>query len=136
VSVQALDYVPDLGRCLAEVRRVLRPGGVIALSVCHPADVSTDDTSPHGWHRSYFAGESRWTWDGLTEEDVDLTSWFRSPSQWFTACTEAGLVVERLLEPPPVDDPRWIERGWLDADSYAKGDLVPASILVRARRPS
>ncbi|WP_052667983.1 class I SAM-dependent methyltransferase [Nitriliruptor alkaliphilus] len=135
VSVQALDYVRDLDRCLAEVHRVLVPGGVVALSVLHPADLATSGDPPHGWHRSYFTEELAWAWDGLVDEDVALTSWFRSPSTWFTACTRAGLVVERLLEPRPVDDERWIERGWLDATGYAKADLVPSTILVRARRP-
>jgi SAM-dependent methyltransferase len=135
VSVQALDYVADLDRCLREIRRVLRPAGVLALSVLHPADLSTDDAPPHGWHRSWFAGRMGWRWDGLADDAVDLVSWFRSASDWFTACTAAGLVVERLLEPAPVDDPRWLERGWLDATTYAKAELVPSTILVRARRP-
>lgn len=135
VSVQALDYVADLDRCFAEVHRVLVPGGVLAFSVLHPADLATDDTPPHGWHSSYFDGQRSWTWDGLAEQDVDLTSWQRTPSTWFTACTAAGLVVERLLEPPPADDRRWIDRGWLDEDGYAKCERIPSTILLRARRP-
>lgn len=135
VSVQALDHVRDLDHALAEVARVLVPGGVLALSVLHPADLSTADEPPHGWVRSYFSTERRWTWDGLIDDEVAFTSWPRPPSTWFTACTHAGLTVERLLEPPPIDDPRWLERGWLDPTSYAKADLVPSTILVRARRP-
>lgn len=134
VSVQALDYVRDLSRCFAEIRRILVPGGILAFSVLHPADLATADQPPHGWHRSYFPQQVRWTWDGLADEDVEFTSWQRPPSTWFTACTSAGLVVERLLEPAPVDDRRWIDRGWLDEDGYAKGALIPSTILVRARR--
>ncbi|MTV25695.1 methyltransferase domain-containing protein [Nitriliruptoraceae bacterium ZYF776] len=136
VSVQAFDYLHDPAPAVAEVRRVLRPGGVLAFSVLHPADVCTGEDPPHGWHTSWFRGEHRWVWDGLADEDVPFASWFRSASEWFTWCTDGGLVVERLLEPAPVDDPRWIERGWLSRAGYAKGDLVPSTILVRARRPS
>lgn len=135
VSVQALDYVADLPRCAGAIRRVLAPGGTLALSVLHPADLRTDAAAPYGWHGSYFGGPVAWTWDGLVEDAVDLVSWFRSPSTWFTTLTEAGLVVDRLLEPAPVDDRRWIDRGWLDEASYAKADLVPATICVRAHRP-
>ncbi len=135
VAVQALDYVEHLDRCVAEVARVLRPGGVFACSVLHPADLSTDEGPPYGWHTSYFTSQRDWVWDGLADEDVPLRSWFRSPSVWFTTVTEGGLRVERLLEPAPIDDPRWIERGWLDECSSAKLELVPGSILLRARRP-
>ncbi len=136
VSVQALDYVADADRLFAEVHRILRPGGVVAFSVLHPADLATDDVPPHGWRSSYFTTERDWVWDGLADEDPTLRSWVRSPAAWFTAVTGAGLQVERLLEPPPADDPGWIERGWLDADGYAKLELVPATIVLRARRPA
>jgi hypothetical protein len=120
---------------MGEIRRVLRPDGVVALSTLHPADVCTNDEPPHGWHTSWFQVEHTWVWDGLAERDIPFRSWFRSVSDWFTACTDAGLVVERLLEPAPVDDPRWITRGWLDETTYAKADVVPSTIIVRARRP-
>jgi SAM-dependent methyltransferase len=136
VSVQALNYVADLGRLFREVRRVLRPGGVLTFSVMHPAEVATDDRPPWSWHGSYFATEQDWVWDGLAEEDLPFRSWFPPPAGWFTAVTGAGLVVERLLEPAPVEDRRWIERGWLDEAGYAKLDRVPATILLRARRPA
>jgi SAM-dependent methyltransferase len=135
VSVQALNYVEDLTSAVAELHRILRPGGVLAFSVLHPADLSTRDEPPYAWHTSWFEVARDWVWDGLAASAVPLRSWFRSPSDWFTALTDGGFVVERLLEPEPVDDRRWIERGWLDEHSYAKLDLVPGTILVRARRP-
>ncbi len=135
VTVQALDYVEELDRCLRGVVRALRPGGVFAMSVLHPADVSTADTPPFGWHTSYHREQRDWSWDGLTDEPVRLRSWFRSPSTWFTAVSDAGLVVERMLEPAPGPAEPWVERGWLDEASAAKLDLVPSTFVLRARRP-
>ncbi|MFA9429397.1 class I SAM-dependent methyltransferase [Egicoccus sp. AB-alg2] len=135
VSVQALNYLEDVDGGMAEAWRVLRPGGHLVFSVMHPADAVTDDAPPYGFRRSWFEVASDWVWDGLAEEDVAFRSWFRSASDWFTACRRAGFDVERLLEPAPADDRRWIERGWLDEDGYAKLDRVPATIAVRARRP-
>lgn len=134
VSVQALDYVADLDRCLRRIANVLRPGGVFAMSVLHPADVSTEDTPPHGWHTSYHQEERDWWWDELTEAPVLLRSWFRSPSAWFTAVTGAGLVVERMLEPAPGPPEPWLQRGWIDEASSAKLELVPSTFVLRARR--
>jgi SAM-dependent methyltransferase len=135
VSVQALDYVADLAACFGEVRRILRPGGRLAFSVLHPADLSTDDRPPHGWHTAYFTEQRDWEWSGLADEPVRLRSWFRSPAAWFTAVTAAGLEVTRLLEPAPVADPRWRELGWLDEATEAKLDLVPGTIALTAVRP-
>ncbi|MBW3620403.1 MAG: class I SAM-dependent methyltransferase [Actinobacteria bacterium] len=135
VSVQALNYVDPLDRLFAGVRRVLSPGGTLAFSVMHPAEAATEDAPPWPWTGSYFGEQRDWVWDGLTEDELSFRSWFRSPAAWFTAVTDAGLVVERLLEPAPVPDRRWIERGWLDEDGYAKLDRVPATICLRARRP-
>lgn len=134
VSVQALNYVADVDRLFAGIARILRPAGVLAFSVMHPAETATDDAPPWPWNGSYFTAERDWVWDGLTDEDLPFRSWFRSPAAWFTAVHDAGLAVERLLEPAPVEDRRWIERGWLDGDGYAKLDRVPATILLRARR--
>jgi SAM-dependent methyltransferase len=136
VSVQALNYVADVDGLLAGVHRVLRPDGRLACSVMHPADTATGDEPPWSWTGSYFDAERDWVWDGLTDDALEFRSWFRSPSAWFTAVTAAGLVVERLLEPAPVEDRRWIDRGWLGEDGYAKLDRVPATILLRARRPA
>lgn len=135
VSVQALDYVGDAAACFGHIARVLRPGGTLAFSVVHPADAATAETTPFGWEHSYFDVEREWVWDGLADADPVLRSWYRSPADWFTLVTGAGLVVDRLLEPPPSPDPWWHESGWVDADGWAKLDRVPGTIVVRARRP-
>lgn len=135
VSVQALNYVADAGRCFSEVHRVLAPGGTLAFSVMHPADALTSDSPPHGFERAWWDVASDWVWDDLAESDVPLRSWFHSTADWFTLVSDAGLVTERLIEPPPIEDPTWLDNGWLDELTYAKLDVVPATIILRASRP-
>lgn len=136
VSVQALNYVGDAARCFTEVRRVLEPGGTLAFSVMHPADALTSDSPPHGFERPWWDVASDWVWDDLAESDITFRSWFHSTAGWFTLVTGAGLVVDRIAEPPPVADRTWIDTGWLDERTYAKLDVVPGTIIVRAHRPT
>jgi len=53
VAALLLSFVPDRAALLAEVARVLRPGGALVLSDLHPA------ASARGWRRSFEDGEGR-----------------------------------------------------------------------------
>jgi hypothetical protein len=66
--------------------------------VMHPAEASTDDRPPYAWHTSWFEVQRdwEWEWDGMTDEPIPFRSWFHSPSDWFTALTDGGLVVEAV----------------------------------------
>jgi SAM-dependent methyltransferase len=89
-----LHYLPDWRLLLAEVRRCLRPGGRLVLSVHHPIT---------GWLRSDREDYHRVE---LIEEDWDLDGvpvtaqmWRRPFSAVLTPLLEAGLVVDAVEEP-------------------------------------
>ncbi|WP_165252898.1 class I SAM-dependent methyltransferase [Paludisphaera soli] len=113
--------VPETDRVLAEASRVLRPGGFLQFSICHPCF----DT-PHRRNRrdargrtyaievgDYFRnleGEvSEWTFGSAPAEARAGLANFRVPrftrtiSQWLNLLIDAGFRLERLAEPRPED---------------------------------
>lgn len=120
VAPLVLHYVEDWDAMLAELARVLRPGGTLVFSTHHPfmdwQEFRTDD---------YFRTER------LTDEwDVGTVRFWRRPlTAMADALAGAGFVLERLLEPRPLD-------GYRDAapDWHARLSTRPWFLHVRARR--
>jgi ubiquinone/menaquinone biosynthesis C-methylase UbiE len=90
-----LHYLEDWSGPLAELRRVLKPGGRLILSVNHPVirEVAypNDDyfvTSPY---------TEEYTFDG---EPASLTYWHRPLHAMSTAFTQAGFTISTISEPP------------------------------------
>ena len=129
VSVHVMSYVERALECVREVRRVLVPGGVLGMSMHHPIDASTSDAAPYGWNKPYFQVRTDWAWRSLGGEAAPFTSHHRTVADWFELVTEAGLRVERLLEPRPTEHVIW--RG---EEYSAKLDWVPGTLIVVARR--
>ncbi len=100
VCALTIHHIDDRHAALAELCRVLRPGGVLALSTQHP---TTDWLRKGG---SYF--------DIVVETDV----WRRPDREWQVsfwrepltslcdAVFRAGFLIERLVEPLPADSMR------------------------------
>jgi len=108
VASLVLHYLQDWGPALTELRRVLRPGGRLIVSVDHPFAV-------HGLQRAagqrtdYFATYNHtgeWTMGGQT---VLMSFWNRPLHAMTDAFTAAGFNVSVIAEPPLVPatgDPR------------------------------
>lgn len=96
VSGLVLHYLRDWVGPLREVRRVLKPGGAVVFSTHHPScDPPLSDSG------NYFATElvrDRWSKGG---RDYEVRFWRRPLTAMFSAITEAGFRVDRLVEPQP-----------------------------------
>ncbi|MFC0542147.1 class I SAM-dependent methyltransferase [Kutzneria chonburiensis] len=100
-----LHYLEDWGPTLAELRRVLRPGGRLLVSVEHPFAIFLWQREA-GAKPDYFATRERieeWTMGGHT---VPLRFWDRPLHAMTDAFTSAGFHIRRVVEPDPVPEAR------------------------------
>ena len=127
----ALPFVADAAAALAEIARVLRPGGRLVFSVTHPIRWALpDDPSEAGLRitHSYF--------DRTPYVEVDdagtpvYAEHHRTVGDWVRALTSAGFTVDDLLEPEwPAGHTR-VWGGW----GPTRGALVPGTTIWSARR--
>jgi SAM-dependent methyltransferase len=133
VAFMALHDVDDLAGTVAEVARVLRPGGRLCMAVVHPLNsagrfVGRGPEAPFVIEGSYL-DRSRYR-DDVERDGLTMTflSEHRPLSAYATALTDTGMLIERVGEPalPEHDirrakDPRW--------------QRVPLFLHIRARLP-
>jgi SAM-dependent methyltransferase len=105
VCALVVGHLRHLGPGLAEIARVLRPGGTLVYSDMHP------EGARRGWRRTFVA-------DDATEYAV--RHFVHALDEHRAACAAAGLVIEEIAEPRVEHVARW--RG------------TPAALVVRARR--
>ncbi|MFJ4657311.1 class I SAM-dependent methyltransferase [Nocardia sp. NPDC088792] len=105
VSSLVLHYLEDWGPTLAELRRVLVPGGRLIVSVEHPFAIWLSERSA-GEKTDYFQTRKRteeWTMGG---QCARLTVWDRPLHAMTAAFIAAGFRVDTISEPPPAPDAR------------------------------
>ncbi|GAA3621966.1 class I SAM-dependent methyltransferase [Nonomuraea rosea] len=105
VASLVLHYLEDWGPTLAELRRVLKPGGRLLVSVDHPF-VITLMSHMAGEKPSYFGTRNRieeWTMGGQT---APMSFWDRPLHAMTEAFTTAGFRISVISEPPFVPEAR------------------------------
>ncbi|MEV1167649.1 class I SAM-dependent methyltransferase [Nonomuraea sp. NPDC049784] len=122
VCALVFHHVRNRARLLDELRRVLRPGGWLLISVTHP----TAD-----WHHfggSYFSHD----WSDLAVADGKFSIHYqRMPLETFLGeLLAAGFVLEKLIEPRPTAGLREI-----DEARYDKLHRAPSFLAVKLQRP-
>ncbi|MFF6776856.1 methyltransferase domain-containing protein [Streptomyces sp. NPDC012637] len=97
VASLVLHYLEDWGPTLAELRRVLRPGGRLIASVDHPFVAYTfQDPRPDYFATTDYSFE--WTLNGRT---APMTFWRKSLHAMTEAFTTAGFRLSGITEPQP-----------------------------------
>jgi SAM-dependent methyltransferase len=129
-SFGALQFVRDIDIAVAEVARVLRPGGRFAFSITHPTRWSFPDDPGEG---GLTATQSYWDRTPYVEVDdgtgrVAYVEHHRTLGDWVALLAGAGFRITDLLEPewPEGHDRVW--GGW----SALRGRLTPGSAIFGA----
>lgn len=133
IAFMSLQDVDDMPKALAEIARVLKPGGRLCLAIVHPMNSAGSFEQPDADARFVIAGDYldafHYT-DHVERDGLKMTfkSRHRSLETYFLALEDAGLLVEALHEPKQPEhaftsprSPRW--------------QRIPLFLHVRARRP-
>lgn len=99
VASLVLHYIQDWRGPLAEIRRVLKPGGRLVASVNHPFVRQFNEPG-----EDYFATHEYGEEVELNGRTTSLTFWHRPLREVVRAVSDAGLVLRVLDEPPPSPD--------------------------------
>jgi ubiquinone/menaquinone biosynthesis C-methylase UbiE len=118
--------IDDLRGAVANVARLLVPGGLLVFSIVHPCFPGWGDDAPSSWPpgESYFT--EKWWLAANSGIRGKVGSTHRMLSTYLNVLREHGLAFDRVLEPRP--DADWVRR------KNPSDDLVPVFLVARCRR--
>jgi SAM-dependent methyltransferase len=133
VACLVFEHLPDHRLPIAEIARVLEPGGRFAFFLNHPLLQAPNS----GWVIDHILEEQYWRIGPYLPVDVTMEELapgvvlpfvHRPLSQYVNAMAEHGLLIERMEEPAPPD-------GFLaKADEYRAASTIPRLLLLLARK--
>jgi ubiquinone/menaquinone biosynthesis C-methylase UbiE len=133
VACLVFEHVDEMDAAIAEVGRVLRPGGRFLFFLNHPLL----QTPGSGWIDDRILDEQYWRIgpylvEDKTLEEVEKGVWIpfvhRPLSRYVNAMVAAGMLITRMEEPAP--PPGFLER----AHEYAEAATIPRLLLMRAEK--
>ncbi len=135
VSSLVFHYVDDYRALVLRIAGWLAPGGILVYSTEHP--IFTARLPDGGWVLDDAGRRTRWGLDRYADEGAREETWFvpgvrkvhRRLATLINGLLDAGLVVERVVEPIPGE--QWLHDHPLAQDERRR----PMFLLVRARKP-
>lgn len=131
VACLVFEHIDALDEAIGQVARVLRPGGRFVLFLNHPLL----QTPGSGWIDDQVLDPPEQYWrvgpylsEGSSLEQVERGVFIRFVhrplSRYVNAMTDAGLIIERMLEPPP--PPAFLAR----APEYPDAASIPRLLVL------
>ena len=131
VACLVFEHIEDIDAAIAEVGRILRPGGWFLFVLNHPLL----QTPGSGWIDDHILDEQYWRIgaylvEDVTQEEVDpgvvIPFVHRPLSRYINAMALNGMLVSRMDEPPP--PPGFLAR----AEEYRQAASIPRMLYLRA----
>jgi SAM-dependent methyltransferase len=135
VACLVFEHIRDVDDAIAEVARVLEPGGRFCFFLNHPLlqtpnsgwiDDQVLDPPEQYWRIGPYLIEDETIEE--VEKDVFIPFIHRPLSRYVNTLAEHGLLVERMVEPAP--PPGFIDR----ASEYAEAATIPRLLYLRTRK--
>jgi SAM-dependent methyltransferase len=135
IACLVFEHIVDVDSAIAEVGRVLRPGGRFLFFLNHPLL----QTPGSGWIDDHVLDPPEQYWrigPYLVEsveieeiaKDVQLPYVHRPLSRYVNALSSAGMLIRRMYEPPP--PPGFLAR----ADEYRDAATIPRLLFLHCER--
>jgi SAM-dependent methyltransferase len=133
VACLVFEHIDDVDTAIAEVARILRPGGRFAFFLNHPLL----QTPNSGWIDDHILEEQYWrigpylVEDTTIEEvqkDVFIPFVHRPLSRYVNALAANGLLIEHMAEPSP--PPGFLAQ----APEYGAGGVIPRLLYLRTTK--
>ena len=139
LSAFGWEFIPDLNGCVARCADLLRPGGQLLMSTVHPLTAFDWDVGRATLLVSDYFNPPVEVWEEpVPEGHSPGLTFFRTIEELVGSVTGAGLVVEMLLEPYPLepdktDESPYAGRYWMD--HRERLERVPFAVVISARKP-
>lgn len=139
-SSHAFEFVAEPFALVKRIAGWLKTGGTLMISTVHPVYngewVSADEEDgSETWGRlltNYFKPI-----DDVREQPsgdgTPVVSRAYPVSAWFNAFREAGLILDRLEEPPAAETPAYASEDWLDAMDECSA--IPTTLILVGHKP-
>ena len=131
------EFIPDLSKCVATCAELLKPGGQLVMSTVHPLTAFDWRAQSRVLAVTDYFNPPVEVWDEpATEGREPGLTFFRTIEELVASITGAGLMIDRLLEPCPVDGERSPYAGRYWADHWDRLKHVPFAVVISARKIS